>query len=201
MDNRNNSNNNNPRPGGTRFNFWIYGVIAFGLLALQVAMMYLKKPDPIQMNRLEQMVAVGDIERIEVVNKQYAYIYLTEEALDKPENKDATTSKYGNARYHFYREIGPEETFYTRIQRAQDDAGIPKDEQVYPDATTKQSWLAPLLQWVLPLAIVIAIWIFIMRRVSGGAGGPGAQIFNIGKSKATLFDNNAKVNVTFEDVV
>jgi cell division protease FtsH len=60
--------------------------------------------------------------------------------------------------------------------------------------------LAPLLGWLLPVAIVVAIWLFIMKRVSGGAGGPGAQLFNIGKSKATLFDQNSKVNVTFKDV-
>jgi AFG3 family protein len=53
---------------------------------------------------------------------------------------------------------------------------------------------------LLPLALLVLLWIFIMRRVGGGAGGPGAQIFNIGKSKATLFDQNSKVNITFTDV-
>jgi AFG3 family protein len=56
------------------------------------------------------------------------------------------------------------------------------------------------LQWLLPLAVIAIIWIVLMRRLSGGAGGPGGQIFNIGKSKATLFDQNAKVNITFADV-
>ena len=54
------------------------------------------------------------------------------------------------------------------------------------------------LGWIFPLVIMIAIWMFFMRRMSGG-GGPGGQIFNIGKSKATLFDKT-KVNVSFEDV-
>jgi cell division protease FtsH len=53
---------------------------------------------------------------------------------------------------------------------------------------------------LLPIVLIVGLWIFIMRRVGGGAGGPGAQLFNIGRSKATLFDNNAKVNVTFADV-
>jgi AFG3 family protein len=56
------------------------------------------------------------------------------------------------------------------------------------------------MTYLLPLLLLMALWIFILRRMGGGAGGPGSQIFNIGKSKATLFDNNAKVNITFADV-
>jgi cell division protease FtsH len=60
-------------------------------------------------------------------------------------------------------------------------------------------WVGNILSWVLPLLILVAVWIFIMRRVGGGAG-PGSQIFNIGRSKATLFDKDGKVAVTFKDV-
>jgi cell division protease FtsH len=193
-------NRRNNKPGNTKFNFWIYGVIALVLLAIQIFSISQANQEPIPMNRLEKMVAEGDVEKIEVVNEQYAYIYLKESALDKPEYKDAAESNFGRSRHQYWREVGPLETFYNRMLTAQEDAGIPKQERIYPDAVTKQSWLAPLLQWVLPLVIIILIWVFIMRRVSGGAGGAGAQIFNIGKSKATLFDNNTKVTVTFEDV-
>jgi cell division protease FtsH len=54
--------------------------------------------------------------------------------------------------------------------------------------------------WLIPIFIFLGLWIFMMRRVSGGSGGPGAPIFNIGKSKATLFDKDSRVNVTFADV-
>src|SRR5690606_27589376 len=77
---------------------------------------------------------------------------------------------------------------------------VPEEYRVYPEYIEKQNWLAPLLGWIIPIFLIIAIWLFIMRRVSGAGGGPGAQIFNIGKSKATLFDKNTKVNVAFEDV-
>jgi cell division protease FtsH len=52
----------------------------------------------------------------------------------------------------------------------------------------------------LPIIIIIGVWIFLMRRMSGGGGGPGGQIFSIGKSKAKLFDKNTDVKVTFKDV-
>ena len=86
------------------------------------------------------------------------------------------------------------------MEKIQEDEDIDVDNRVYVTADTKQNWLAPLLNWILPIIIIIAIWVFIMRRVGGAGGGPGAQIFNIGKSKATLFDNNTKVTVTFQDV-
>ena len=75
------------------------------------------------------------------------------------------------------------------------DEGFPVD----PVLKTKQDWIGPVLNWLLPIGILIALWIFLMRRMGSG-GGPGAQIFNIGKSRAALFDKNSKVNITFKDV-
>ena len=60
--------------------------------------------------------------------------------------------------------------------------------------------MGPLMGWLIPIFLFLGLWIFMMRRVSGGSGGPGGQIFNIGKSKATLFEKDTKVNVTFKDV-
>jgi AFG3 family protein len=65
---------------------------------------------------------------------------------------------------------------------------------------SEQNWLGPILTYLVPLLLFVVLWLFILRRVGGGPGGPGGQIFNIGKSKATLFDNNTKVNITFADV-
>jgi cell division protease FtsH len=63
------------------------------------------------------------------------------------------------------------------------------------------NYTSSILSFVLPILILIAIWMFVMRRMSGGSGGgPGGQIFNIGKSKASLFDKNTNVNITFNDV-
>ncbi len=199
--NRNNNNNNKPEGNGSKFNsFWIYGIIALLLLAINFFSVAEADKEQISMNRLEQMLIEQDIESLEVINEKYAHIYLTEEAISDPKYSDASESSFGGNRYHYWMEIGSVDSFTDFLENVQREADFDRKEWIYPEFKTKQNWLTPILSWVLPLVIVIAIWIFIMRRVSGGAGGPGAQIFNIGKSKATLFDNNAKVNVTFEDV-
>jgi len=199
--NRNNNNNNKPEGNGSKFNsFWIYGIIALLLLAINFFSVAEADKEQISMNRLEQMLIEQDIENLEVINEKYAHIYLTEEAISDPKYSDASESSFGGNRYHYWMEIGSVDSFTDFLENVQREADFDRKEWIYPEFKTKQNWLTPILSWVLPLVIVIAIWIFIMRRVSGGAGGPGAQIFNIGKSKATLFDNNAKVNVTFEDV-
>ena len=204
MENTNNNNNNeNGKPSGPKFNsYWIYGIIALFLLALNFYSMSEGTQEQVDRNRLGDMIVRQDVERLIVVNEKRAYIHIKPSALDQRKDyySDASKSSFGGSRYHYWREIGSVESFENWLQEIQDNADIPRDEQISPKYETKQNWLTPLLGWVLPIVIVVAIWIFIMRRVSGGAGGAGAQIFNIGKSKATLFDQNSKVTITFEDV-
>ncbi len=194
-------NNNDKKPNNTnKFNsYWIYGLLAVFLLALNVYGLTGTTQEPLSWVDFERMVREGDIRKLELINKAEAQVYLKESALDKYTDLKPATSKFG-PRPNFAFEPIDTEGFQKRIEEIQEDQGLPRGEWIYPVAITRQNWLAPILSWVLPIAIIVAIWVFIMRRVSGGAGGPGAQIFNIGKSKATLFDNNAKVNVTFKDV-
>jgi len=77
---------------------------------------------------------------------------------------------------------------------------IPNKNRVSIEFDEEYNYWGAILGWLLPIFLLVAIWLIIMRRMGGGAGGPGSQIFNIGKSKAALFDQNAKVNVTFKDV-
>ncbi len=195
MENNDKNNKSNPSKFSS---FWIYGIIALLLLAINYFSMTEADKEQISLNRLEQMVEGQDIARLEIINEKYANIYLTEEALGEDKYRDAAQSSFGNSRPHYWLEIGSVDAFTDFLNEVQDE--VPRDERLYPKYETKQNWLTPILSWVIPLVIIVAIWIFIMRRVGGGAGGPGAQIFNIGKSKATLFDNNTKVTVTFQDV-
>ncbi|TXB66255.1 ATP-dependent zinc metalloprotease FtsH [Phaeodactylibacter luteus] len=203
----NTNNNNKPdanKPGGPKFNtYWIYGIIALFLLALNFYSMSEGTREQVSRTKLGEMLASQDVEKLMVINSKRAYIYVKKSALEeKPEfYKDAEQrSALSGDSYQYWREIGSVESFEDWLYEVQDKAGIESADQVSPIYDTRQNWLTPLLGWVLPIIIVVAIWVFIMRRVSGGAGGPGAQIFNIGKSKATLFDQNSKVNVTFQDV-
>ncbi|MEM9919050.1 MAG: ATP-dependent zinc metalloprotease FtsH [Bacteroidota bacterium] len=191
------SNNKDNKPNNSKFNsYWIYGVLALFLLALNFYGLSNASNEPISMKRLEKMLTEGDVKSVVIINREIAQITLKSDRIDK--HNDAAKTKFGSSRPHFTHEFGSIDRFEAKVERAQED--IPPSDKVDVDYEKKVNWLAPLLSWVLPIIIIVAIWVFIMRRVSGGAGGPGAQIFNIGKSKATLFDNNTKVNVTFQDV-
>lgn len=186
--------NNSPK-----FNtYWIYGIIAVVLLALNIFTMSGASNDPIKFPRFEQMVRAGHVEKLEVVNDKYAHVYIKRDNLDEPSYQDAAKSSMGANRPHYVFNIGPPQAFAEQLKQLNESLDTPK--QVYPEYVERQNWLAPIFSWVLPILIVVAIWIFIMRRMSGAGSGPGAQIFNIGKSKATLFDQNSKVNITFADV-
>ena len=194
-------NGNKTEGGGNKFNsYWIYGVIALFLIAINFYGLTTTDTKPLAWNRFEQMVLKQDVEKVEVLNDRVARVYLTEEALGKEEYEDAAKGGFGGPRANYTFEIISGERFDEKLTKLQSDNDIPKEEWIYPVPKTQTNWVPTLITWVLPLVIIIAIWVFIMRRVSGGAAGPGAQIFNIGKSKATLFDQNAKVSVTFADV-
>lgn len=94
------------------------------------------------------------------------------------------------------------ETLNQQINAAEKEFGFTETDRVQIDYTQQNSILSNVLfQGVIMILLFAAVWIFIMRRMSGGSGGgPGGQIFNIGKSKATLFDKEAQVSVTFNDV-
>ncbi|MFN7115642.1 MAG: ATP-dependent zinc metalloprotease FtsH [Saprospiraceae bacterium] len=202
MENNNNNNTNKEgKPSGGGFNtFWIYGIIVLVLLALQIYSTMDAQKEQVSYNKLENMLKNQDVERIEIVNRNTAYIYLKPQALDKSEYADAAKSNLSGDRYHYWMEVASVESFERFVQERQLAAQVPQEEIIYPQARTKTNWIPQLLSWLVPFALIILIWVFIMRRVSGGGAGPGAQIFNIGKSKATLFDQNMKVNITFQDV-
>ncbi|HKK73516.1 MAG TPA: ATP-dependent zinc metalloprotease FtsH [Saprospiraceae bacterium] len=198
----NNNNSENKGNGPSRFNsFWIYGIIALTLIAYTLVSNSIGAPEAkLDKYRLKQMLEKRHVESILVVNEKQAYITLKDNYLENEEYQDAQKTNFGGDRPHYTKEVGPLDKFQEFVEDAQEDADIPEEEQVYVTYETRENYLYPILGWLLPLIIIVAIWLFIMRRVSGGGAGPGAQIFNIGKSKATLFDQNAKVNVTFADV-
>ena len=138
------------------------------------------------------MVKNREIEKLEIINKSIANVYLKEEVL-KAKYPELSEKRFPAPDFTF--EIGDIGTFTTNISEFR-KSGYDVDTTYI----TKTNWLGPLLSWVFPFLLLLALYLFIMRRVSSGGGGPGGQIFNIGKSKATLFDKDTKVNVTFADV-
>ncbi len=193
MENRNKKDN----PGESKFSsYWIYGLVAVLLLALNFYSLNNAPDTEIGWGKLKTMLLNEDIEYLEVINKEYANIYLKKEVLKKKEYSDAAKSSFGRVAHYSY-VIGSLEHFNTQVESIQEKSQV--ENPVYPKNINRTSWLSAF-SWLLPLLLIVAIWVFIMRRMGGAGGGPGSQIFNIGKSKATLFDKNTKVNVTFSDV-
>lgn len=177
--------------------YWIYGLIIFIILSMNVVTLIGGRTDEISLNRFKEIAKKDHIEKVIVVNKEIARIYLKKEHLDKyPEFSE---SKFKFQQPHFSLNIGDVNLFYEMVQNEINTD--PDDPLIDPQFVTETNYLSQILSWVIPFALIIGLWIFFMRRVGSGAGGPGAQIFNIGKSKATLFNNDdAQVSVTFKDV-
>ncbi|MEJ6807516.1 MAG: ATP-dependent zinc metalloprotease FtsH [Saprospiraceae bacterium] len=183
-------------PNKVNFNsYWIYGIIILVILGINMSVMMNNSTKNITYTEFEEKVAGNKVERVDVINKQIAHIYLTPDAL-KTDMPDYQESSYAVNQPQYQFEIGDMAFFLEKMQELKESGyAVPYKME------TKTNWLAPIMSWLLPLFILVAIWLFIMKKVSGGGGPGGGQIFNIGKSKATLFDNkDSKVNVTFADV-
>lgn len=187
--------------GGPRFNlYWIYAIVASLLL---VMLFYPGYNSPKQTNPKEvfEMLKSHDIKRIVVVNEKIAEVYLTETALKNEKYKErlkSTGGLFGEDRAHFQMEISNYEAFKADLDKTQ--TGFTDAEKVYPEAETRRNLLWDFLSVFGPILIIVVIFLYFMRRMGGAGGGPGSQIFNIGKSKAQLFDKDTQVNVTFNDV-
>ena len=193
----NNELDNKPRntsTGGGFGSYWIYGLIALVLIAFNIYNLGTIDKKDLEWEKFAEMVKEGDIQRVVVVNEKVLEVFVRDEKLTK---YNITKTRYPN-RPHYQMDI-PAKVYEDRISTLyKDNPSVPR---IFADYEDRFNYLTPLLNWLLLIAIFAALWIFIMRRVGGGPGGPGGQIFNIGRSKAQIFDNtNAKVNINFSDV-
>ena len=196
----NNKKNTNPLSGFKGFKFkiyWIYIVIFIFILGLNLIGTDAAKPTNWQEFNT-RMLQKKKVDKILIVNKEKAYIYIKKEFLSEEEFKDVSKQIFGNTpNYgpHFYFEIGSVETFSNDLKDAQ--LSFKNHEKISPYYETKKDVFGDIIGWILPLIIFILIWIFIMRKMSGG--GSGGQLFNIGKTQGKLI-NKEEIKVTFKDV-
>jgi cell division protease FtsH len=155
--------------------------------------------ESIEKGKLMELLQLQDIQKIDLVNKEIAEIYLKPESKEKykkEEKSNGLTSNLGGPKPDYTFQIGSIEQFEQFVQESQEG----KAPVIYVNNINRRNWGGEIIGWVLPVLLLVGVWFFIMRMMSRGGGGPGGQIFNIGKSKATLFDKNTNVNVTFKDV-
>lgn len=190
---------NMPKP--PKFNvYWIYALIAIVLIGIQF-FPFANSPKPISWEEFNQnMLQAHDVEKVDVINNKYVEVYIKKDRLELPKYKDVAHTNFNTVNpgphYRFDIPLSPE-VFANYWADAQKDF-LPEDK--VPMLSHERTNWSDTIGWILPIVIIIALWLFVMRRVAGGMGPGGGQIFNFGRSKATLFEKGTKVNVTFNDV-
>ncbi len=179
------------------FNFyWIYAIIGVVLISLNL-FNWSGSMANINLSEFEEMVENEEVQRVVIYNKQMAEVYLKKEALNREKHSEKMKKPLiGGAQSagpHYKFDIGPADSFQEKLDTWN------KEYDLAYDYKTRSEWGKEIITWILFIGIMIAVWMFVMRRISGG-GGAGGQLFNIGKSKAQLFDKTKGTNVTFNDV-
>ncbi len=186
----------NDRQGAERpkrsFNFyWIYGVIIVVILAIQI-MQYNGGARPIKFNDYEHFVNAGDVARIDIVNNETVLVSIKKDSLQKNTHKERLGREAAGAGPHYRFTIGNSEAAQKKLVDLADQHGVEMNFE------TQSDWGRELFGWVVLFGVMALLWFVMLRRIGGG--GPGGQIFNIGKSRAQVFEGGKSTNVTFNDV-
>ncbi|MCP4884104.1 MAG: ATP-dependent zinc metalloprotease FtsH [Flavobacteriales bacterium] len=195
-----NKDNNSPfKQFNFKFNFyWIYGIIFALLIGYQLLNSTDLASNKLTQNEFNEILNDNDIEEILIVNGDIAQLSIKSEALNTKDkySKYKNPSVFGQTSPVYIYDFGDLQNFEKNLETAKAEYELDFDK----DNTTRTSFFDSFLVW-LPFIFIIGLWIFFMRRMSGGGGGgAGGQIFNIGKSKAKVFDENTKVRTSFKDV-
>jgi cell division protease FtsH len=200
---KNNTPPNFPnKPKGPKFTFnfyWLY--VALLVVILGISMFdFGNHPRETSRNKFYSWVKAGDVEKIKVINKEAIEVYIKKDSLSKPafqavSNKSVGKNANEGPQYTFT--IGDLGAFEEELSTYQKD--IPQESRINVFYENNVHSIGDTIAtWIFPISIIILTIYFIRRMNSGGAG--GSQIFNIGKSKATLFDKDMQVKITFNDV-
>jgi AFG3 family protein len=191
---------------GPKFNiYWLWAIIFAALIGFQFFGQFTPDAKPLESEQefRNNMLAEGDVAKLVIVtNKDIVKVYIKPDRLGKKYYQDKLDKFIIENRPegpHFQFRITSADEFEKRLTEYFKEH--PGSEVPYTPIKEGE-WFAPVLNFMLPLLIIVLIWIMLMRKMGGGpagGGGPGG-IFNIGKSKATLFDKGTKVNITFADV-
>jgi len=204
------NNNNKQEPAKTpdknskpRFNTnWIFAILAVSIILFQFLFTG-KTLQKATKNEIKEMIARHDIEKIIVVNRDQAEIYLTNIALESgryPKHSKPGTGLGSMPKPDFTYNIGDISSFEPFIIDSQLSSGYSEKDLIYPENITRKNYLADILSWLLFPALLVILWLFLMKRMSGGGAGGAGGIFSVGKSRAQIFDKDNNVKLNFNDV-
>ncbi|MEX0981458.1 MAG: ATP-dependent zinc metalloprotease FtsH [Bacteroidales bacterium] len=189
-----------------KFNtYWIIGIVLLALIGMQ----FLSNPSPMvetDSNQFFEMLQSGDVDKIVIVNKEKVEIYIKPERLSDAKysevNEKRSNSMLGQSLPQYYFTIVFPDVFGQELNQVLNE--MPPDKRPEYTTVTRKNVLGDMLLWILPFLLILGIWIYMLRRMSGGPGGGGpggaSNIFNVGKSRAQIFDKDTHVKVDFSDV-
>ena len=184
--------------------YWIYAIIGVAIIAFQLFMSGSGKAKINTKQTFFTLVEKKGVEKVRIINRERVEFQLNQTG--KQIIQDGSNSDYQTMKKAFnsstptkdkkvvfeLEEIGDLGNFENEIKM--------RDPALSYQAVKETDWLGQIIGFLLPIVILVAIWMFVMRRMGGGGGGGGSQIFNIGKSKAQVYEKGKSTNITFEDV-
>jgi len=194
----NKKENNKNEPKFKMNSYWIYGAVILLLIGFQFFSSGDLATQSISKNEFSEVLRDNDISKIIVVNNNVAQIFIKEEAMKKSKYQKLVNSTFyrkGASLYEY--NFGDLQNFENDLAKAKKETDLTFDLKNESRTSMVDSFIG-----FLPFIILIGVWLFFMKRMSGGGSGAGGggQIFNIGKSKAKLFDKDTKVKTTFANV-
>lgn len=188
------------KPGKPNFNiYWVYGAILIGVILIQFFATGSAAKEISWRKFRDEILVKGDVEKIIIVNGKMAEIYIKPDKLKEEAYKDVrgNGTAFSGTGPQYFINIVSSESFEKRIEEAQ--AAIPEEEKIYAGAEERKSFM-DTFGWLLSILVIVAIWLFIFRRMGAGGGGGAGNIFNVGKSKAQLFDKESEIKIDFKNV-
>ncbi|MDB5226058.1 MAG: ATP-dependent metalloprotease FtsH [Bacteroidota bacterium] len=180
--------------------YWLFAILIVGLLATQFLSLNFQIKQTSEDEFFRKLIPSGDVGKVTIVNKEQVEVFIKEDSLKtKKQYASIKQTKIGtpNKGPHYSFELTSVDAFKQKLDAIQ--AVTPYDKLIKVTNEYRKG-IFDIIGWLLPIILLIGVWMFLMRRATGGMGGAGGQIFNIGKSKANLYDKDTKVSVTFDDV-
>lgn len=198
FDNLSKKNNNN------RFNsYLIPAMIGFTLLLMFFFSGQREPIDTSWKTVRDDFLTNKEVEKLTIINQTYVEVTIKADKLDQPKHREVTArgiKQLAKTGPHYKFTIASVDRFTENLDEAQKE--LPVTDRIEPGAEYRKDMFGEVLGWLLPLAILVIIWVVIFRRMSSASGGPGGPggIFNVGKSRAKIFDKETSVKVDFKDV-
>jgi cell division protease FtsH len=191
--------------------YWIYAIIGVAIIGFQLFLSQANSAELSDEEVFYSLATEGYVRDVRLVNKEHVDFKLTKDGTTYVKNNNSGNLKVMREALSRGNRIGGEIVFTVKIA----DAGTYRErlteintqlkarhlKTISSETVTEPNYIGSILSFILPILILVVIWIFVMRRMTGGgSGGAGGQIFNIGKSRAKVYEKGETTNVTFKDV-